>query len=195
MKIEKKVKLKYYLLNLLFDICLTLWVFAIAWFTNKIIPAIIVFIAFQILGNIPAKTFHCRKLLNCAFTSALMYSIAIELTPSATISLFAGVIIGFLMSYMLYGIKDHFDLLKYKELHEAFNLETCTKEQVTERCKILKYNADGIDLAIKFYVDKLSNEQVWKYLCVNNKNVELDTVRQYKYRIGKDLKQFIKVDK
>lgn len=195
MKLETKIKLKFYLLNIAFDLILMSFIGLIAWFSNKIIPTIIVFVSFQVLGFIPSKTFHFKKLLTCGMYSVLMYKISISLTASITISLFSGVITGYLMSWILFKIKDYCDLKQYKELHESFNLDTCTKEQVIERCKLLKYNAEQIDLAIKFYVEKLSNEKVWQYLCDTNRNVEIDTVRQYKYRIGKDLKKFIKVDK
>ena len=91
------------------------------------------------------------------------------------------------LSYALYKIE--FYILRKKS---KLNLDCCTAEQITYCCKLLKYKKDKIDLAIKFFVEKYTNLQVYNWLCENKLNVEYETVAKYKYRILKDLREFEK---
>ena len=75
---------------------------------------------------------------------------------------------------------------------KQFDMKHLTKEQVVYICNELGYNKDKQDLATMFFIDKLSNKQIWNILCTTNRNVEWDTVTKYKYRITKDFKQYIK---
>ncbi len=70
-------------------------------------------------------------------------------------------------------------------------LSNIKKEQVVEICNELGYNKDKQDIAIMFFIEKLSNKQVWEILCNTQRNVEWDTVNKYKYRITKDFKRII----
>lgn len=71
-------------------------------------------------------------------------------------------------------------------------LSNITKDQVIEICNELGYSKDKQDIAIMFFIDKLTNKQVWEILCNTQRNVEWDTVKQYKYRMTKDFKKFLK---
>lgn len=72
-----------------------------------------------------------------------------------------------------------------------FNLKNCTADEITEIYNELGYSNDKREIAIMFFVDKMSNKEVWKELCRTQRNVEWDTVKQYKYRMTKDFKKFM----
>lgn len=96
------------------------------------------------------------------------------------------------MDFILYKIQEYIDLKEFYAEHTAFTLETATEEQIVKLCKILNYKKTKIDLAIKFFVEKLSNKQVLEWMCDNHLNVEYDTVRQYRYRILNDFNKLLK---
>ena len=95
-----------------------------------------------------------------------------------------GIIIGLAICLILYKIE-------YSRIR-AIDFKNCTKEQVIEVCNALGYNKFKQDLAVMFFVDKLSNKEVWEILCSTQRNVEWDIVKKYKYRMTKDFKSVIK---
>ena len=107
-------------------------------------------------------------------------------------SLLSSIPIAFAICFFGYLAQDRVDLLKSIKDKERFDFKNCTKEQVIEVCNALGYNKDKQDLAVMFFVDKLSNKQVWEVLCNTQRNVEWDTVKKYKYRITKDFKSVVK---
>lgn len=106
--------------------------------------------------------------------------------------LLVSIIFAYIDCFILWFIKDRQDLIVYKKYSESFKLETATREEIIERCKVLKYNKDKIELALKFFVEKLSNREVYDWLCENKLYVDYNTVTTYKYRMSKDLKKFEK---
>lgn len=165
----------------------------VAGFINqKYIETIFILATFFTLRYAFPKTFHHKDFYSCIALSIGIFWVAIPHTISISISLFGSVVVGFIMTYILYLIQDYIDKKKYYLQHTSFNVETATDEQIESIGKILHYKRDKIDLAKKFFVEKLSNKQVLEWLCEKRMNVEYDTVIQYRYRILKDIKKFEK---
>ena len=158
---------------------------------HKILETVALFVCYVNLRYCFPTTFHDKNVYHCVFWSIVLFWIAVPHTLPLSVSLFSSVIVGFSMTYALYFIQDYIDLKIFHRKHTSFTLETATKEQIVDCCKILHYKKDKIDLALKFFVERLDNELVWNYLLKNKKNVDLDTVRQYRYRIKKDLSRFV----
>ena len=157
----------------------------------KIIETFLLFVSFVALRYCFPKTFHAKNVYNCVFLSIFIFVVAIPNTNYIGSSLFSSIIIGFVMTYVLYLVEDYCDLMIFYHKHNDFSLDNATEEQITECCKLLHYRQEKIKLAKMFFVERLSNEQVWNYLLRNNKLIDLDTVRQYKYRMARDLKKFV----
>lgn len=122
----------------------------------------------------------------------MIFVVALPNVLPITLSLLCGIIVGLIVVFILYKIQEYIDLKEFYTKHNIFSLETATEEQIIELCKILKYKKTKIDLAIKFFVEKLSNKQVLEWMCENHLNVEYDTVRQYRYKINLDFKKLLK---
>ena len=151
--------------------------------------AIVLFISFNMIRPATPITFHFDEVNVCIKVSIIMFIVSISqiaVIPT-NVTYCGGIIVGLLISYALYKIE--FYILRKKS---KLNLDCCTAEQITYCCKLLKYKKDKIDLAIKFFVEKYTNLQVYNWLCENKLNVEYETVAKYKYRILKDLREFEK---
>ena len=191
-KAELIYSIKHFIMALPFHFLVMGSVFIVATIFNKYFEAICFLISFFSLRYKFPKTYHSDSILICMICTISMFSLSIILCPPIYMYILVSILFGYLDCFILWFIKDRQDLIAYKTCSENFNIDTATKEQIIERCKFLHYKKDKIDLAVKFFVDKMSNKQVLEWLCKNNLNVEYDTVIQYRYRMLKDLRKFNK---
>lgn len=189
---EKLFKLRHFVRILPIHFLVMGSVFIVATIFNKYIEAVCFLTAFFLLRYTFPKTFHSDSLVVCMTFTITMFSLSIIICPPIYMYFFVSILFALFDSFLLWAIKDRKDLIEYKKYSESFKLETATKEQIIERCKILKYDKDKTELALKFFVERLSNKQVYEYLCKNNLYLDYDTVITYKYRMSKALKQFEK---
>ena len=60
-------------------------------------------------------------------------------------------------------------------------------------CKNLNYNNRKRQIGIKLFVDKWGIKETWKWLCQTEKfPPEYDTVKRMKYRMQKDIQNYLK---
>lgn len=199
MKAYTKIKIKLFLFDFTFNLIVFSLIGIFAYLNDKIIETILFYVAWLFVRYAFPKIFHFKQsktailnILGCLFWSVLIFYVVIRHLFPVSISIFMSVIISVGVNYILYKIQDYIDLKLYFARNSKFSIETATKEQIEKCCNLLHYKKDKTTLAILFFVEKLSNEQVWNYMLKNKQNVELDTVRQYRYRILKDLNKFIK---
>jgi hypothetical protein len=157
----------------------------------KYLETLFLFISFVALRYCFPKTFHCKNVWHCVFWSIVVFWVGIPSVLPVSISIFFSVIVGYLITYFLYLIEDYIEKKEFHMKHTNFTLENATREQIEHICKSLHYTRDKIDLAIMFFVDKLSNKQVFEYMCNHRLYVEYDTILQYRYRMKKDLIKFV----
>lgn len=188
-----RVDIEIFLLSLRVYIPFTIVCIVVGILSHKIIETIILLFIFYIIRYAFPKTFH---FLNndwlCFAFSCIQFIIVIPHTIPIGVSLFGSVISAFVIGIISYYLQDYIDKKNYYIKHTSFNVESATNEQIDTIGRILHYKRDKIDLAKKFFVEKLSNKQVLEWLCEKRMNVEYDTVIQYRYRILKDIKKFEK---
>lgn len=176
-----------------------LWIYVIiigsialcSWIFNRWLEGLMFVIAHLVIRRVFDKQFHFSETAYCLILTLAIVWFAIPITLSVTTSLLSSIIMAFIVCFVGYVAQDRVDLLKEKIARTRMTLANITKDQVVEICNELGYNKDKQDIAIMFFVDKLSNKQVWEILCNTQRNVEWDTVNKYKYRISKDFKKFI----
>lgn len=177
-----------------------LWIYLIilgsiglcAWLFNRWIEGIMFVIAHIVIRRVFNKQFHFSETAHCLILTCAIIWFAIPITLPMSVSLLSSIPVAFLVCFFGYIAQDRVDLYKAIKKQERFDFKNCTKEQVVEVCNALGYNKDKQDLAVMFFIDRLSNKQIWEILCETQRNVEWDTVKQYRYRITKDFKRVIK---
>ena len=167
-------------------------VFIIATIFDKYIEAVCYLIAFFSLRYTFPKTYHSDSIVICMSITIAMFSLSIAFCPPIYSYILISILLALTECFMLWFIKDRQDLKEFKNTYTSFKLETATEEQIINRCKLLHYKKDKIDLAVRFFADKWSNKQVFDWLCENKLYVEYDTVIKYRYRMSKQLKKFEK---
>ena len=179
-------------------ICQQLWVYLIvfasimlcAWIFNRWIEGFMFCVAHTCIRNAFNKQFHFNKTAYCLILTCTIIWFSIPITLPLATSLLSSIPVAFLVCFFGFIAQDRVDLLLYKKKHESFNLKTCTKEELIHRCDLLGYNKDKTELAIMLFIDKLSHYQIWNKLCEEHKNIDIATIKQYKYRIKKELLKY-----
>lgn len=197
MKPITKIKLKLFLMDLAFNLVAFSLIGVFAFINEKLLEAALFYIAWVGLRYIVPKVFHYKfskkpimNILGCLFWSVAIYYIVILGICPVTTSIFISVLLSAGINFALYKVQDYVDLKSFHAEHSKFKIETATEDQIIKCCKLLNYKKYKIELAIKFFVEKLSHDEVWDYMLKNKHDISLDTVMQYKYRILKDLKKF-----
>ena len=149
-------------------------------------------IAHIVIRRVFDKQFHFAATAQCLILTCAIIWFSIPITMQISASLLSSIPIAFAVCFFGYLAQDRVDLLKAMKDKERFDFKNCTKEQVIEVCNALGYKKFKQDLAVMFFVDRLSNKEVWQILCDTQRNVEWDTVKKYRYRITKDFKSVIK---
>lgn len=191
-KAELVYNIRHFIKTLPFHFLVMGSVFIVATIFDKYIEAVCFLTAFFSLRYKFPTTYHSDSIVVCMTCTISMFGLSIIICPPIYMYLLFSILFAYLDCFILWFIKDRQDLLEFKKHSESFKLETATKEQIINRCKMLNYKVDKIDLAIKFFVDKLSNKQIYEYLCNNKMYVDYDTIAKYRYRMSKDLKKFEK---
>ena len=188
-KAEFIYNLRYFIDTLPYHFLVMGSVFLVSFIFGKWFEAVCFLTAFFSLRYKFETTYHCDSMLWCMVFTNLIFALSIILCPPIYMYIFASIIFAYIDCLILWLIQDR----KEKMFHvKHFDINHLTQEQVIGICNDLSYNKDKQDLAIMFFVERRTNKDVWNILCSTNKNVEWDTVTKYKYRITKDLKQYIK---
>lgn len=189
---ERRLDIKLKLLSTAFNVLVFSGIGLCALLYGKYIECVILLVAFISLRYCFPTTYHSKNFWMCLLWSIMIFVVALPNVLPIGYSLLYGVIVGCIVDFILYKIQEFIDLKEFYTEHTSFTLETATEEQIVKLCKVLHYKKTKIDLAVKFFVEKLSNKQVLEWMCDNHLNVEYDTVRQYRYRILNDLTKLLK---
>ena len=78
--------------------------------------------------------------------------------------------------------KEYQRLLEELSTPKPFNIENCTREEMIDRCREIGLNAENTELALKFFVERISLWEIAKDL-----NIEYDSANMRKKRLKKKL--------
>ena len=120
-KASLKVNIKYYSIIFALSAFIIGWIAVCAWLFNKWIEASFILISFFALRYTFIKTYHNKSAGMCTFISIAIFWIAIPITLPIRISLFAGVVIGFIICFICYLVQDYLDKKEENRLVTAEN--------------------------------------------------------------------------
>lgn len=188
-KAEFIYNLRYFINTLPYHFLVMGSVFIVSFIFGKWFEAVCFLTAFFSLRYKFETTYHCDSIVWCMVFTNLIFALSIILCPPIYMYIFASIIFAYLDCLILWLIQDR----KERMFHvKHFDIRHLTRDNVIHICSELNYTKDKQDIAIMFFVEKLTAKQVWKRLCETQRNVEWDTVYKYKYRITKDFKKYIK---
>lgn len=63
---------------------------------------------------------------------------------------------------------------------EKFDVDTCTARELLKRCYALRFSAQNVSLAVKFFILKTPHKEIADKFCINEKSV---TMRKWRMKL------------
>ena len=173
---NRKLKVKFRLFQISTYSIIFFAIILMAFLTGKYIETTGLFIAFVSLRYAFKKTYHSNSFWACIAISIIVFVIAILFVPNKNISLLACIVFGLLIDFIAYKYKDYED--KRTELTELkkpkpFSVDTCTENELIERCKELHLSEENTNIAVEFFIKKTKLSLIAERLCLDEKYVKL----------------------
>lgn len=148
MKIRNKILIQFWALRLLTYLVFLTVNLAYAFLIGKPLELIVVLAAYTALRWCFPTTWHHHKVLNCLCYSTIGFCIFNTLTIPMSISLFGGILTGYLISLGLYILQDRIDskiLLKEFQNKTIWNMN---ETELREYCRVKGIKRDRIDFVV-----------------------------------------------
>ena len=150
-------------------------IFAFAFALHKHIEAFFLFACYCALRYRFPKTFHHPNAYWCVFWSILTFWLCILSLLPLRLSILSSVVVALVLCFSLYKVQDYIDIKK--ELKEqavkTFNISTCTREELIERCREKGLSSNSTQIAISYFIDK--DKSI--YDIANEYGIEYDSAR------------------
>lgn len=142
------------------------------YFNDKLLETAFLFGCYIMLRFLTPKTFHSNNFYRCIFWSIVMFNLAIPMTLPLSISLFASVVMGYVISLVLYYIQDYIDLKIEDKKRKMFNIKTSTEDELIARCISKCFNQQDIEQCVIIFKSGLKGDALYKKLCYCERQVK-----------------------
>ena len=180
---KEKVSLGFRIFLILIELLFFGAVLGGAWMMDKTLlapPLIVAFRWSRVKIEEKFAVLHCATISACILASTAICWFGLYLSLPISISLISNVVVGVIFAVITWKIQEVIDMkaeyLAMKEKLEAnkvFNTETCTREELIARCNELHLSKENIELAIKFFIDKVKQSEIADELCIEEKSVQM----------------------
>lgn len=130
------------------------------------------------------KQYHHVVPAMCRLITSIVFFFGASFVLPLSLSLISAIPINYFIGWIGFTKKqaDDFEVkyLRLKEKLEAkkpFSTETCTKEELIERCKELHLSEENINLAIDFFINKTKQSEIADSLCVDEPSIRVRKLR------------------
>lgn len=155
---------------------------------GKPIEFFMIFFPYFLTKNWYARQYHAKSLKNCFTMSLVIFALSIlTCVPSGISIMFAG-IIGLIIAFISHKagavqlkLKDYeyiepryiYLLEFYNKANErkAFNTDTCTEQELRDKCSDLHLSLENTELAVEFFIRKTKHSVIADKLCIDEKSV------------------------
>lgn len=135
-------------------------IFVCAYFNNKIIETIFLLLSFIYLRYTFPKTFHHPNFYWCIFWSIVIFWVAIPSTLNLSISILSSVLVGFIMTYILFKIEDYIEL---KDKYANKNIWQMAENELREYCRLKGIKNERIEFVVYLVIHQ------WSFSDIANK--------------------------
>lgn len=161
---------------------------------SKPFEFLFIFLPYFISKNFYEKQYHAKSLKQCFTMSLMIFAAAIIFVFPVKISMTFSVIIGSGIAYISYkagAIQDKlrdYDYIepRYNQLVEfykaattqkQFDVDTCTEDELRQRCERLRFGEENTELAVEFFIKKTKQSIIADRLCIDEKSVTIRKMR------------------
>lgn len=187
MNIRLRIKLKIILIDLLFELIVNSIIFAVAYFSSRIIETIFFYISWRVFRFAVPKIFHVRlkspimSVVGCGICSCATFVISIKLMLPIGVSLFSSVIVGSLVNFVLYKVQDYIDL-KNLQMKEEINIYSMPEDELRNYAKSKHISEQIIDTLVLRVIHNYKWVEIQQ-----QRNFTKDGIRYHKEQLNKKL--------
>lgn len=141
MSVYTKIKIKLFVFDMAFNLVMWASIIACALLFNKIIEAFFFYICWNIFRSAYPKEYHYKhsakpivNILGCLFWSNVIFWVVISNMLPVTTSIFASVVLGSVINFMLYKFQDYLDL-KHEIANQTKNIYEMTEDELRTYAK------------------------------------------------------------
>lgn len=157
---------------------------------NKWVEGIVFFLCHWFVRYQYPKQYHHIIPAMCRLITSLVFFFGVSFVLPFGLSLFSAIPITYLISWVGFTKKqaDYYEI-KYTKLKDKlekkkdFSVDTCTEEELINKCRELGFNEYRTNLAIEFFIKRTKQSEVADKFCIEEKSVQ-----QNKRRMRKKLK-------
>lgn len=181
MRLITKIKVKNAILAVVVS---TIAIFVPSLIFDKWVEGVVFFICHWLIREQFPKQYHRSTHAMCRLITSVVFFFGISFILPLALSLFSAVPICYFISWVGFTKKqaDYFELKYYRlkeqlESKKEFNVDTCTEEELIERCKELRLSNENILLAIEFFIKKTKQSELANKMCVEEHAISTRKLR------------------
>ena len=141
---------------------------------GKPIEFALIFLPYFATKGLYNRQYHASSLKHCLVLSIVIFAIAVTITIPKDYSICFSLLFGILIAFASCKIGNvQVKLREYAELTapKLFNVDTCTEEQLLDRCRELRLSQENTELAVDFFIRKTKQSMVADRLCVDEPSI------------------------
>jgi predicted membrane protein len=159
-------------------------IFIPAFLFNKWFEGIIFFVCHWLIREQFPKQYHHIVPAMCRLITSVTFFFGVSFILPFSLSLISAIPINYFIGWVGFTKKQADDFeVKYLRLKEkleekkAFNTETCTREQLIERCRELRFSEENTNLAVEFFIKRTKQSDIAEKLCVEEHAISTRKLR------------------
>lgn len=159
-----------------------------AWLIGKPIEFVLIFLPYFCTKGLYARQFHSRSLRECFALSLIVFALALMACVPKGASITFAAVLGLMIAFISYKVgvvqfklKDYdyieprynelVDFYKEATTRKPFHTDTCTEEELRERCAAIHLSQENTELAVEFFIRKTKQSVIADRLCIDEKSV------------------------
>lgn len=175
MRLKTKLKIKNIILAIITSIVA---IFIPSFLLDKYIEGVVFFFCHWLIREQFPLQYHCTSHAMCRLLTSVIFFFGVSFVFPLSLSLLSAIPICYFISWVgftkkqadIYEVKYN-QLKKQLENNKKFSTDTCTEEELIERCKELHLSEENTNLAIEFFIKKTKQSIIADRLCINEKSV------------------------
>lgn len=160
-----------------------------SWLINKPIEFLLIFIPYFITKEFYTRQWHSNSLKHCFLLSIAIFALTTTIILKKSFSIILSFFVGIIISYLSYKAGDiQFKLEDYNfiepkynflksfyenNINKPFKVDTCSENELLEKCKQLHLNEENTMLAVEFFIKNTKHSILADKLCIQEKSITI----------------------
>lgn len=139
---------------------------------NKWVEGVVFYFCHWFIREQFPRQYHHIIPSTCRLITSCVLFFGVSFICPFTLSLMSAIPINYFIGWIGFT-KAQSDYYERKCRPKEFNVDTCTEQQLIQRCKEKHLSELNTKLAVEFFIKKTKQSIIADYLCINEKSVQI----------------------